>query len=174
MRNNPKMKTKYIIGILICIFLISGCAKEQDNTQMANPASVYCEQNNGTLTIEETEQGQKGYCNFKDSTRCDEWEYYRGECSPGYPNIKPEVCKQQCPDGSVINCNETCSETFCGTSKNSTCKSDNECVASGCSNQICQSTNEVPTATTCEYKPCYEAKTYDLTCKCLDNKCQWA
>jgi putative hemolysin len=50
---------------------------------MPNPASVYCEQNGNTLEIRTAADGsQSGVCVFPDGSTCDEWAYYRGECSP--------------------------------------------------------------------------------------------
>lgn len=52
---------------------------------LPNPASVYCEENGGTLEIREDQTGgQVGYCLFEDGTECEEWAYYRGECQPGH------------------------------------------------------------------------------------------
>lgn len=49
---------------------------------MPNPASVYCEQNGYTLEIRTAADGsQSGVCVFPDGSSCDEWAYYRGECS---------------------------------------------------------------------------------------------
>lgn len=48
-----------------------------DSTGMPNPASVYCEEQGGTLEIVDEEGGQVGYCNLPDGTRIEEWEYYR-------------------------------------------------------------------------------------------------
>ena len=48
-----------------------------DSTGMPNPASVYCEEQGGTVEIVEEEGGQRGFCNLPDGTRIDEWEYYR-------------------------------------------------------------------------------------------------
>jgi putative hemolysin len=50
---------------------------------LANPASVYCEENNGTLDIRDTEDGQVGYCIFEDGSECEEWAFYKGECNNG-------------------------------------------------------------------------------------------
>ena len=45
---------------------------------MANPASVYCEEQGGTLTIvEDAEGNQSGMCKLADGTEVEEWEYYR-------------------------------------------------------------------------------------------------
>jgi putative hemolysin len=50
---------------------------------MQNPASVYCEQNGNTLLIQTAADGsQSGVCVFPDGSTCDEWAFYKGECSP--------------------------------------------------------------------------------------------
>ena len=54
--------------------------------EIANPASVYCEQHGGTLDIRDQEGGQVGICQFEDGSECDEWAYFRGECQPGGTN----------------------------------------------------------------------------------------
>jgi len=54
--------------------------EDENNTGLANPASTYCEENGGTLKIEDEEDGQVGYCYFEDDSFCEEWAYYRGEC----------------------------------------------------------------------------------------------
>jgi hypothetical protein len=51
-----------------------------DTSQMANPASVYCEDNNGTLEIRTGEAGQYGVC-IRNGKECDEWAFFREECS---------------------------------------------------------------------------------------------
>ncbi len=96
------------IWIVVAIFLISLIAvvgdyeirnslkKQQKETgnsqdsrgnntaQIANPASVKCEQDGGTLKIVDGQGGQYGLCFFPDQTVCEEWAYYRGECKKGY------------------------------------------------------------------------------------------
>lgn len=52
-------------------------APTTDSTGMPNPASVYCEEQGGTVEIVDEPAGQVGYCNLPDGTRIDEWEYYR-------------------------------------------------------------------------------------------------
>jgi len=47
---------------------------------MANPASVYCGEQGGTLKIIDTETGELGLCEFADYS-CEEWVFYRGECN---------------------------------------------------------------------------------------------
>lgn len=52
-------------------------APTTDMTGMPNPASVYCEEQGGTLELVDESGGQVGYCNLPDGTRIEEWEYYR-------------------------------------------------------------------------------------------------
>jgi putative hemolysin len=70
------------------IFFLSTAAciasTETPTTGLPNPASVYCEQNGGNLEIrQDSAGGQYGVCVFPDGSECDEWAYFRGECSPG-------------------------------------------------------------------------------------------
>jgi len=62
---------------------------------------------------------------------------------------------------------------FCGRSTNGPCNQDSDCISGGCSGQVCQSKSEEPIITTCEYKECYNAAAYNLTCGCKNNQCQW-
>jgi eight-cysteine-cluster-containing protein len=65
-------------------------------------------------------------------------------------------------------------EEFCGSSTYGNCASDSDCMNGGCSGQVCQSRNEEGVITTCEWKDCYSAEKYGLSCKCTNNKCQWS
>ncbi len=67
---------KYLI-LIVSMFVIAGC---QESSEIANPASEFCEKNGGSLLIVNEPDGQKGICTLKDGTKCDEWAYYRGEC----------------------------------------------------------------------------------------------
>lgn len=64
-------------------------------------------------------------------------------------------------------------DNFCGTSTNGPCSVDADCITGGCSGQVCQSKSEEPVITTCEYRDCYNAQVYGLTCGCKNKKCQW-
>lgn len=46
-----------------------------NGVQIANPASVYCEENDGTLDL------KSGMCTFPNGKSCEEWAFFRGECS---------------------------------------------------------------------------------------------
>jgi putative hemolysin len=55
-------------------------------TNMANPASVYCEENGGRLEFrQDAAGGVSGVCVFPDGSSCEEWSYFRGECGPAAP-----------------------------------------------------------------------------------------
>ena len=75
-----------IILILILIgataYLICKSSEKQKETanQITNPASVYCEQQGGKLTIQTQSDGsQIGICSMN-GKQCEEWKYFRGEC----------------------------------------------------------------------------------------------
>lgn len=53
-----------------------------NSTTIANPASVYCVNHGGKLDIKTTSAGQTGMCTFPNGSQCEEWSYFRGECSP--------------------------------------------------------------------------------------------
>jgi putative hemolysin len=58
---------------------------DSSKKQMANPASTHCFENGGRLEMRQSEDGVFGMCIFPDGSECEEWQYFRGECSP-----KPE------------------------------------------------------------------------------------
>lgn len=80
-----KKNTLWPAAILwIATVLLAGCGSntetvEEGNTQLANPASVYCEENGGKLKLEEG----AWLCMFEDGSYCEEWSYQRWECQPG-------------------------------------------------------------------------------------------
>lgn len=54
---------------------------QKEDTSMANPASQFCDENGGKLEIVSNSDGsQIGLCNL-DEYSCEEWTYYRGECT---------------------------------------------------------------------------------------------
>ena len=55
-----------------------------DSSQIANPASAYCDEKGGKIDIRTAEDGsQGGVCVFPDGSECEEWAFYKGECTPG-------------------------------------------------------------------------------------------
>ena len=66
---------------------INEAKKNGENNEqagLANPASVYCEEQGGKVELrtDKKTKGQYGVCIFKDETECEEWAFYRGECQP--------------------------------------------------------------------------------------------
>jgi len=59
---------------------------------MPNPAAVYCEEQGYIGETRTAPDGsQSAACIFPDGSECDEWAYFRNECSPGqfYPSSNP-------------------------------------------------------------------------------------
>ena len=51
------------------------------SSTLANPASVYCQEQGGKSQITTTADGsQSGDCVFPDGFKCDEWAFFRQEC----------------------------------------------------------------------------------------------
>ena len=72
--------------MIITLMLFSGCSGNEQNqtnndsnAQLANPASSYCIEQNGSLEMRENENGEYGVCIFE-NFECEEWAFYRGEC----------------------------------------------------------------------------------------------
>ena len=78
------MNQKFLILSTLIIIIISITACSPEKADMRNPASVFCEEQGGTLEIRtDKDGGQIGYCIFEDGSECEEWAFYRGECIPG-------------------------------------------------------------------------------------------
>ena len=52
---------------------------------LPNPASQHCLDQGYELEMRNAAGGTAGYCLFPDGTECEEWAFYRGECTPGTP-----------------------------------------------------------------------------------------
>jgi putative hemolysin len=93
-----KKRMSVIVWIVVLILSLAACApggapqeptvEQEKSANMPNPASVYCEQQGGRVEIRTNAEGQYGVCVFEDGSECDEWAYYRGECSPGGASAK--------------------------------------------------------------------------------------
>lgn len=108
------------------------------------------------------------------------------ECCYGLEMIKPKsqyivgimgICTANCGDGfcselteTPYNCPKDCREIngFCGWSDFMACSTDNDCMISGCSGQVC---GAVDHPTTCEWRDCYEVSS--VGCGCVNGMCQW-
>ncbi len=75
--------------LAVPILALAACGDDDDpapdgttpgtDVGLANPASVYCVEQGGTVEIVDEDGGQVGYCNLPDGTRVEEWEYFRAE-----------------------------------------------------------------------------------------------
>jgi len=84
---------KKILTFVIVLITLAACAAPPvqssepaatalPQVNMPNPASVYCAEQGNTLEIHTAADGsQSGVCVFPDGSACDEWAYFRGECS---------------------------------------------------------------------------------------------
>ncbi len=82
-----KVLTMFVLATLAAS---ASCTPEQATptptpaANIANPASVYCEQHGGKLEMRlDSQGGTAGFCKFSDGSECDEWAYFRGQCKPG-------------------------------------------------------------------------------------------
>ncbi|MCI0503819.1 eight-cysteine-cluster domain-containing protein [Candidatus Micrarchaeota archaeon] len=109
------------------------------------------------------------------------------ECPPGEPQCMCPIALShgQCQSGRCVaapgeanttepgNGTEIPNSGFCGTSTLGACSSDLDCISGGCSGQVCQSATEPGAITTCEYRECYNAQAYGVSCGCAAGKCRW-
>ena len=76
-----------IIVLALAGLLFGACGGDEptdtDESGLANPASVYCEEQGGTVDLREGAEGTYGVCVFPDGSECDEWAFFRGECAAG-------------------------------------------------------------------------------------------
>jgi uncharacterized protein len=108
------MARRTVLILVILLALLAACRPvaprpEAEGTManMANPASVYCEENGGKLEIRDEAGGQVGYCIFPDGSECEEWAYMRGECAPGGAAATPEaVPSLGMPNPASVYCTE--------------------------------------------------------------------
>ena len=80
-------KSIFSLVLLVVTVLSAACNSSLPDPTAApnlpNPASVYCEQNGGSLDLRTDATGAvAGVCVFPDGSECDEWAYFRGECKP--------------------------------------------------------------------------------------------
>jgi putative hemolysin len=97
MKNTEKVLVAFL-SLLIILLIFVGVLKllnelcildkmlidsaDVSSYQIANPASSHCLSSGGKLEIRTAEDGsQTGHCIFKSGSECEEWAYYRGECS---------------------------------------------------------------------------------------------
>lgn len=70
----------------VTLLMAAGCASTTSRPQsvgMPNPASVYCQEQGGTLEIRRGPEGQTGYCHLPDGRVIEEWELFRSQRGDG-------------------------------------------------------------------------------------------
>ena len=76
---------RLLLLLLATTALVAACGSDAEPTGttpdvgLANPASVFCVEQGGTVEIVDETAGQVGYCNLPDRTRVGEWEYFRSD-----------------------------------------------------------------------------------------------
>ena len=140
--------TVIILGIFGIVFLVN--MKHNESEGIANPASVFCEKNGGTLEIKEDVNGsQYGFCIFQDKSECDEWKFFRGECKIG----------------DSLNISE-----------NSKCLVDSDCVPSTCCHpNSCINKNNAPNCSGAICTMSCAIGTIDCgqgNCQCINGNCR--
>lgn len=64
------------------LVLLAGCAASPATTKsttLANPASIYCIEQHGTVEIRKEAKGETGYCHLPDGTVIEEWKLFRSK-----------------------------------------------------------------------------------------------
>jgi len=93
-----------ILPAVLALALLAGACggdeENEDQSGIANPASVYCEEQGGTLDLE------SGMCSFPDGSQCEEWAFFRGECSPGAAGDEASVGGMQIANPASAYCVE--------------------------------------------------------------------
>jgi putative hemolysin len=85
-----KMNQKLLLSLIIItgMLISASCSavhtKPASEAGLPNPASVNCKQKGGELELrQDASGGISGICHFTDGSECEEWAYFRNECSPG-------------------------------------------------------------------------------------------
>ncbi len=77
------------------------------------------------------------------------------------------------PDGPVVPLERNDGNIFCGISTYNPCESDEDCIVTGCLNQVCQTKSEEEPETESSPKDCYDSEKYGYRCGCFDSHCKW-
>lgn len=80
---------------------VSTTVPEEQPIGMPNPASVYCEQQGGTLEMREGDGGTAGYCHLPDGTVIEEWAFWR-QNNPQSGGIVPTPGSPPVRDGTPV------------------------------------------------------------------------
>lgn len=121
----------------------------------------------GSSTLTKSEAADKLEEDELEYDPCEEYGWYGdGECD--------EFCPEPDPACEGFDVGENQSQNDGTNQGDYTCNSDADCMAGGCSGQLCHHVDNA-LATTCEWLPeyaCYEDEI--TTCGCIDGTCGWA
>jgi putative hemolysin len=138
-----------LLGVVIVIMTLDNKNNNTNNhagnsqTQIANPASIHCIEHGGNLSIRTDDSGgQYGVCVFADKSECEEWKFYRGECSNS---------TKECSVNSDCVAASCCHASSCTSKEN----------APECSSVMCTMNCQSGTL------DCGQGN-----CQCINNKCQ--
>ncbi|MBK1649728.1 DUF333 domain-containing protein [Rhabdochromatium marinum] len=80
----PLTTFSLLIASLLAFFIAPALVAESLQAGLANPASMHCYNQGGTLDIRKrTDSGEYGVCLFEDNRQCEEWALLRGHCPTG-------------------------------------------------------------------------------------------
>lgn len=184
------MSISILTALILLTLTLAGCSteeKEKKKTEVKLDAFDQCEEDEDCICGGVDERTGRCFLGNK--------LYYENYVD------KSEQCPDFCggPDGNMVvrcvdnrcvqmyeclvdgDCEEgqRCKNNRCygkkteekGTGKTG-CESDSDCIRGGCSGTVCQSKDEEPIMTTCEFRPEYEC--YEMIeCSCVEGECQW-
>jgi len=109
------LKKLTVFSVIFCFMVFTSCrvfqnvqnavqptATQSGAVGIANPASVYCQEQGYTLEIRTATDGEYGVCMFPDGSECEEWAYYRQECSPGMFDAVPIPGSEQVQPNATV------------------------------------------------------------------------
>jgi putative hemolysin len=103
-----------LVGMVFSVSCKTSQSAPPPEVNIPNPASIYCEDQGYRVEIRTAEDGsQVGYCIFPDGSECDEWAYFREECSPASEFVSESSSKDEnASDGWKIYRNDTLGYSF--------------------------------------------------------------
>jgi putative hemolysin len=108
------MRSGWFGTVAVCVTLFLACFCEggdsnaRQDVGLPNPASVYCAQKGGRLELRTDAEGAvQGICVFFDGSECDEWAYFRDECSPAGETREGQPSAQATPSPMPLADDET-------------------------------------------------------------------